>query len=122
MRTTPCPRVLAHFFPREHHLLSSPCLRASVVNLPLPEPPHPHSYLHRIEPRIQRPQSRIRYVQIQQLHTPVIFRPENVRSQSRTGSEVHFIRISRDVVIAEHHSAPQRKIRRQPPPPLKIPL
>jgi len=61
-------------------------------------------------------------MQIPQLQTPVIFLPEYVRPQSRAGREVHCIRVSRNVVIAEHRSAAQVQIRRHPPPPLEIPL
>jgi hypothetical protein len=108
--------------------LVSPCLRASVVGslsmealLP-PEPPHSHSHLHRIQPRIRHRQPRIRYMQIPQLHAPVIFRPQNMRPQRRRRGKVQSVRIRRNAVIREQRSPTQLEKRRQPPPPLKIPL
>ncbi len=102
----------------------SPCLSASVVGslLTPPEPPHAHSNLHRIQPRIRHRQPRIRNMQIPQLHAPVIFRAQHMRPQSRRRSKVHRIRICRNIVIGKQCPATQLKKRRQPPPPHKIPL
>jgi hypothetical protein len=87
-----------------------------------PEPPHAHSHLHRIDPRIRRSQPRIRNMQVPQLHTPVIFRSQHMRPQSRRRSKVHGIRIRRNIVIRKQRPPTKLKKRRKPPPPREIPL
>ena len=96
---------------------------SSNCNLLLPpEPPHSHSHLHRINPRIQRCQPRIRNMQVPQLHAPVVLRTQHMRPQRRRRSKVHRVRIRRDIVICEQRPPTQLKKRRKPPPPLEIPL
>src|SRR5580700_793631 len=61
-------------------------------------------------------------MQVAQLHTPVIFRAEDVRAERRGGGEVHGVRVGGDVVVGEQRASAEFEIRREAAAANEIPL